>query len=200
MNDVLYERFAVLADRTDDSDWLDVRGRARRGRRHHALAAVAALAAVVAVGAVAAGGRWVFSSQDHRVTAVTQVSLAGRTWRVSLTTGPGRWLPRSCIRLSSPGHQTITGGCGPRVSRLVGPPFGARRFAVPGGQIWVGTTVGFARRIAITGANGRVYAAQTVAAPRGTKTPFRYWALAVDGTARTITAYGARGQRISKAL
>jgi hypothetical protein len=200
MTDVLHERFAALADLTDDSDWLDVRRRARRGRQRVALAAVAALAAAVAAGAVAAGDRWFFSSHDHRVTAVTQVSLAGRTWRVSLTTGPGRWLPHSCIRLTSPGQQTITGGCGPRASRLVGPPFGARRFAVPGGQIWVGETIAFARRIAITDADGRVHSTQTVAAPHNTKTPFRYWVLAVDGTARTITAYDARGRKISKSL
>lgn len=200
MTDVLHERFAALADPIDDSDWLDVRRRARPGRRRHAIVAVAAIAALLAAAAVAAGDRWLFTSQARQVTAVTHVALAGRTWRVSLTTGPGRWLARSCVRLSSPGQQTVTGGCGPRASRLVGPPFGARHFRVPGGQIWVGATVGFTRRISITDVNGHVYTTQAVDAPRGTKTPFRYWALALTAKARTITAYDARGRTISRRL
>jgi hypothetical protein len=199
MTDLLEGRFAALADPTDDSDWRDVQHRAvRRGRARGAVLAVVAVAAVLAAAAVAAGDRWLFASHDHEVTAVTHVSLAGRAWRVSLTTRPG--LPRFCVRLSSPGGPAVAGGCGPGASRLVGPPFGARHFDVPGGQIWVGATVGFARRIAITDADGRVHTTRTVAAPRGTRTPFRYWALALGAPARTITAYDARGRRIGKRL
>ena len=49
MTDILFERFAVLADLTDESDWLDVR---RRARRRHLHIVVAAAAAVVAFAVV----------------------------------------------------------------------------------------------------------------------------------------------------
>jgi hypothetical protein len=71
---------------------------------------------------------------------------------------------------------------------------------VPGGQIWVGATLGFARRVAITDTKGRVHATTAIAAPHGTKTPFRYWVIALDGSARAITAYDDRGHSIRKAL
>ena len=78
--------------------------------------------------------------------------------------------------------------------------FGAVDLKVPGGQIWVGATIGFARRIVITSTAGDTYAADTMAAPTGTKTPFRYWALAVAGTATSITATDAHGHSIRRAL
>ena len=46
MTDILFERFAALADLTDESDWLDVRRRARR--RHLSIVVAAAAAAAVA--------------------------------------------------------------------------------------------------------------------------------------------------------
>lgn len=199
MTDVLLERIAALGDRTDDSDWLDVRRRAR-GRRRRVVGPVAALgAAALAAAALAAGNGWLFRSHDRSVTAVSDVSLHGRTWHVTLTTRPAGGLSRLCVRLSGPGG-TTTPGCGKAPSRLVGPPFGARHVDVEGGQIWVGATVGFTRRIAITGADGHVYSTSAIRAPRGTKTPFRYWALAIGSTARSITAYDARGRAITKRL
>lgn len=200
MTELLEARFAALADRTDDSDWLDVRRRARRRRRGLALPAAAAAAAIVAAASLAAGGTWLFSSHDRQVTAVTHVSLNGHTWRVALTLRAGNWQSRLCVQLSRPGAPAISGGCGPAASRLVGPPFGARRFGVDGGQIWTGATVGFARRISITDTRGQVYTARAIAAPRGTKTPFRYWALALKAPARSISVTGANGRSITKRL
>jgi len=204
MTDMLFERFAALADPTDDSDWTDVRRRARRHGLRIALPIAAAVAALVAAAAMAAAGGWIFSSHDQRVTAVTQVTLHGRTWGISLTTSHGRGF---CFRVSaSPGLRRST-GCGPgfrwvrRVGPSLGPPFGAVPFSVPGGQIWVGATVGFVRRIAITDANGRVHSTPTVAAPRGTRTPFRYWAIALDSTRATaMTAYDTRGRSIHQVV
>ena len=157
MTDVLEARFAALADRNDDSDWLDVRRRARRRGRRWVLPGAAAAAAIVAAASLAAGSGWLFSSHDRQVTAVTHVSLHGHTWRVALTTRAGNWLSRLCVELSRPGAPAINGGCGPAFSRLVGPPFGARHFDVDGGQIWTGAIAGFARRISITDTQGRVH-------------------------------------------
>jgi hypothetical protein len=199
MTDVLAERLTALADRSDDSDWLDVRRRARR-RSGYVVAGAAAAAAIVAAAGLAARGAWLFSSHDRQVTAVTQVTLHGHTWRVALTTRAGSWLSRLCVELSRPGAATIRGGCGPAFSRLLGPPFGARHFDVDGGQIWTGATVGFARTISITDTSGRVRTTRANAAPRGTKTPFRYWALALPTPARSISVTGANGRTLTKRL
>lgn len=48
--DLLAERFAALTNRVDDSDWLDVRRRARTAPRRWLLIPVAAAIAVIAVG------------------------------------------------------------------------------------------------------------------------------------------------------
>jgi hypothetical protein len=194
MTDVLIERFAALADTTNDGDWLDVRRRARRGRSRYAVPALAAAAAVVAAAALAAGGGWLFSARNREVTAVTHVQLHGQDWRVSVTTG-GRL--RFCVRASQAGNPALSTGCSGKPGRM-GPPFGARHLDVTGGQIWVGATVGFTRRIAITDTAGKVHTATAV---RGTKTPFRYWIIALDGTnAQSIAAYDARGRVIRKTV
>jgi hypothetical protein len=198
MTDVLQERISAIADRTDDSDWLDVKRRASRRRRRFVGPAAALVAAAVTAAAVAAGNGWLFHSHDRSVTAVTRVSLHGVAWRVTLTTRPVGGLARLCVRLSSAAGATVSGGCGRAPSRLLGPPFGARHFDIEGGQIWVGAAVGFTRRIAITSADGRVSSTRAITAPRGTKTPFRYWAVAIDSPARSITAYDARGRAITK--
>jgi hypothetical protein len=198
MTDLLEARFATLADRTDDSDWLDVRRRARRPSRKWALIAAAAAAAIVAAASLAAGSAWLFSSHDRQVTAVTHVSLHGHTWRVALTTRAGNWLSRLCVELSRPGAPALSGGCAPAFSRLVGPPLGARHFDVDGGQIWTGAIAGFARRISITDTRGHVHTTRAIAAPPGTKTLFRYWAIALAAPARSIAVYGAHGRVVSK--
>ena len=200
MTDLLEARFAALSDPNDDSDWLDVRLRARRRSRRLALPAAAAAAAIVAAAALGAGGTWLFSTHNRQVTAVTHVTLHGQTWRVALTTRSGSWLSRLCVQLSRPDGSTVDGGCGPGFSRLLGPAFGARHFAVGGGQIWTGATVPFARTIAITDTHGRVYTARAIPAPRGTRTPFRYWALALESPAGSVTVYGADGRVIRKKL
>lgn len=55
MTDVLTERFAAIANTSDDSDWVDVRRRARRSRVRRPLLALAAALAAVAVAAPAFG-------------------------------------------------------------------------------------------------------------------------------------------------
>ncbi len=200
MTDVLADRFAALAQTAPTTDWLDVRRRARRRRRPIAL--VAALAAAIAAAtALAAGGSWVFSTHDRHVTAETRLTVGGRTWHVTVTARTS-YRARFCTRATSAGLSARS-NCremGPGSPRL-GPPLGALKLVVPGGQIWAGATVGFTRRIAITDSNGRLHFAQAVKAPRGTKTPFRYWAIALDGTtARAITSYGSNGRHIRSSL
>lgn len=193
MTDILLERFAALADPADDSDWLDVRRRARRAHVRVSVAAAAAAALVAVAATVAAGGGWIFSTHDRQVTASTSVTLNGKAWDVSITNGA---FGRVCVRITGQ-HTTCTS----RLAQLVrARAFGAVSSKVPGGQIWVGATIGFARRIAITNTEGKVYSADTMKAPKGTRTPFRYWALAVAGSAKSITAYDARGRSIRKAL
>jgi hypothetical protein len=195
VTDVLLARFAALADPTDDSDWLDVRRRARHMHTRVAVAVASAAAVLVAAAALAAGGGWLFSTHDRQVTAATSVSLNGKSWLVSITSGT---FGRVCFRIGEPtGKTTCVGRLGElRRAR----PFGATGSSVPGGQIWVGATIGFARRVVITDSAGRAYTAKAIAAPKGTKTPFRYWALAVAGTAKSITAYDADGHSIRRSL
>ena len=89
---------------------------------------------------------------------------------------------------------------GPGSARL-GPPLGGMSLAVPGGRIWAGATVGFTRRVTITDAAGHVHTAQAVRPPKGTKTPFRYWVIALGASpARSITSYGSNGRKITTKL
>ena len=187
MTDTLAERFAALADTNDDSDWLDVRRRARR-RGRLALPLAAALAAAFAVAAVAGSGGWFFADNGHAVRATTQVVVHGRTWHVSVS--------RLCATVSSPGQPSQSNCHTP-----LGPPFGARSFDVDGGQIWVGTPLRFIRSISITDARGGVHTVSTTAPPRGTKTPTRYWVIALHGTkAASISARDSRGHTFRKTV
>jgi hypothetical protein len=195
MTDALLERFAALAE-NGDGDWSDVRRRARGAGLRVAVPAAVAAAAIAAAAALAATGGWVFSTHDRQVTARTDIVLAGRTWRVSYSAST-RARAVFCLRASSPGTATRS-SCtemGPGSPRLA-PPLGAMKLTVPGGQIWVGATVGFTRRVAITDAAGRVHKAQAVRPPKGTKTPFRYWVIALASAARSITSYGPNGRMI----
>jgi hypothetical protein len=68
MTDVLMERFGAIANASDDSDWLDVRSRARRGRLRRPLLALVAVIAAIAVVAPAFGLHRVvidFLSAEH---------------------------------------------------------------------------------------------------------------------------------------
>lgn len=199
MTDALFERFAALAD-NEAGDWSEVRRRARGARLRLAVPAAAIAAAIAAAAALAATGGWVFSTSDRQVTARTSVVVAGRTWHVSYSAGT-RMHAVFCLRASSTGiaarsRCTEMGRGSPRL----GPPLGAMKLAVPGGQIWAGATVGFTRRVAITDAAGNVHKAQAVRPPKGTKTPLRYWVIALASPARTITSYGANGRTITTKL
>jgi hypothetical protein len=196
MTDILFERFAALADLTDDSDWLDVRRRARHRHLQIAVAAAAAVAVAVVTAGLAATGGWVFSTHDHKVTAAATVSLNGKTWNVSVTS---MRFGRLCFRVAGPGGPAPTCS-GPLGTLVRARPLGAVKVNVPGGQIWLGATIGFTRRVAITNDRGQMYTTDTIAAPKTTKTPFRYWALAVAGTAESLTAYDAKGHSIRKSL
>lgn len=200
MTDMLFERFAALAEDGND-DWSDVRRRARQRRARVAAPVTLAVAALVTAGAFAATGGWIFSSSDRQVTARTDVVVAGRTWQVSYSAST-RLHAVFCLRVSSSGAATRS-RCtemGPGSPRL-GPPLGGMKLAVPGGQIWAGATVGFTRRVAITDAAGHVHTAQAVRPPKGTKTPFRYWVIALGASpARSITSYGSNGRKITAKL
>ena len=200
MNDIVGERFAALADLTGGSDWHDVRRRARRARARVVAPAAVAAAAIVAAGAFAATGGWIFSSSARQVTARTHVVVAGRTWQVSYSAST-RLHAVFCLRASAAGAtRSKCTEMGPGSPRL-GPPLGGMKLAVPGGQIWAGATVGFTRRVAITDAAGQVHTAQAVRPPKGVKTPFRYWAIALGASpARSITSYGSNGRKITTKL
>jgi hypothetical protein len=197
MTDLLLERFAELADDTDDSDWDEVR---RRARRRYAVPVLAVAAATVTAAAVAGTSGWLFTSHDRQVTAVTYVAFHGGRWRIALSTRAGHWLSRPCVRFTRPGGATIAAGCSGATNLGLGLPFSAEHVVVDGGQIWAGATPAFVRRIAITDDAGDVHSTPTAAAPRGTRTPFRYWVVALDGNARVITAYGAGGRAFRRTL
>jgi hypothetical protein len=194
VTDLLAERFAALTGPAAEADWLDVRRRARPARTPAAIALAAVFCAGVAAATVAAANGWLFASHARQVTAVTHVTFRGEEWRVSITTG-GRL--RVCVRLSRPGRLTMAAGCGTSPPRPIVLPLGARHVDVDGGQIWVGSTLGFTRRIAITDTAGRVHTTRPVAAPRGAKTPFRFWVVPIDsGKATSIAVSDRRGRTL----
>lgn len=200
MNDAMTERFAALTE-NEDGDWSDVRRRARSARLRVAVPAAAVAAGVVTAAALAATGGWVFSSSARQVTARTDVTVAGRTWHVSYSAST-RIRAVFCLRASTSGSapRSKCTEMGPGSPRL-GPPLGGMELAVPGGQIWAGATVGFTRRVAITDAAGHVHTAQAVRPPKGTKTPFRYWVIALGASpARSISSYGSNGRTITTKL
>jgi hypothetical protein len=202
MTDVLTERFAALADLRDDSDWLDVRRRARRRRTRVALPVAVVAAALAATAAFAAvNGNWIFRTQDGTVTARTQVSLAGRTWQVSLKT----LAPEISVCLQAASGTTVRSMCQAGLRRStnvpIGAPYGALHLNVAGGQLWMGITLGFVRRVSITDATGRGYSTPTIDAPRAAKTPFRYWAIAIaNPPAKAISAYDDQGRKLPRYL
>ena len=209
MTDILAERFAALADTTDDGDWLDVRRRARPRRRWLAAGAAAA-AAVAATAALAASGSWVFSHAGSKVTAVTHVSFHGATWTVAVTTGKAQWF---CIRLTPGGGAAATKGCGmsllplPAVIQRLevatrttpGFPFGGLRYGDGAGELWFGTARADVTRIAITDDRGQVHSAQTVGAPASLRTATRFWAIPLPSShARSIGGYLANGKLVKR--
>lgn len=195
----LAERLGALADDNDDSDWLDVRRRARRRARLALPVAVVAAALAATAAVAAATGHWIFNSHDDRLTAQTQVVVGGRTWHAALTTDIAPQLS-VCIQISTAGEvtrSTCRAGFRGTKQQPIAFPYGALRLKVPGGQIWMGMTLLFVRRVAITDANGHVLSTRTIRAPRGTKTPFRYWAIGVSATpVRSITAYDDQGLKL----
>src|SRR5436305_2399511 len=99
MSDLLSERFALITDPTDDSDWLEVRRRARTRSRLVAAAVVAATFALLAAAALAASQHWRFFAEGTTVTvnphtgsvahradvrAVTTVQYHGTPWRLTV--------------------------------------------------------------------------------------------------------------------
>jgi hypothetical protein len=195
MTDLVAERFAALAETTDDSDWLDVRRRARRRRARFVVPVALVAAAAIAAGAVAASGGWLFTGHDKAVLATTHVTVGGQSWQVTLTSNHGARVSYVCIGAMS-GSKPAGGGTCDMVATHA--PFTAARVDVPGGgQIWAGTTLGRMTRITVVDAAGRSHSAVPVEAPKGTKTPFRYWAVAVPRTiGMTLVAQFANGRSI----
>lgn len=194
MTDALAERFAALADHADDSDWLDVRRRARR-RVRVALPAAVVSAALCAAAAIAASGGWLFSGNGSALVGVTHVTINGTDWRVTLNdrkTGDTSFI---VVSATSGGARSRGGIADVTALGSDGARFAAASTFVPGGSIWAGTTQASIVRVSITDYAGHAYAANTVAPPQRTKTPYRFWAIAVTGApAATLKTYTADGK------
>jgi hypothetical protein len=220
MTDVLDERFAALADPTDDGDWLDVRRRARRPHGRLLLAAAAAVAGIAAVAALAATDGWIFSRSGSQVTGVTHVSFHGHTWTVSVSTnGRSRFCTHAdstcggpfCAKLTGPRTESTCGiylvplpgklGTTPLVLVVRRPlPFGALRLRDGAGELWFGEARADVRRIVISDGRGHAFTARTVAAPASLRTTTRFWVLPLPASyARTIAAYSASGGLVKRA-
>jgi hypothetical protein len=151
---------------------------------HRRLVAVAAVVAgCLAAVAVAASGGWLFASNGQQIIGVTHVTLAGRSWRVTLKQQPEHNGVARLLAYASSGTTTSVRAAGLMSTQFVVKPFTALRVDVPGGEVWAGTTRSTIRTISITYYSGRVYSTNTIAAPHATKTPYRYWTLAVPGVA-----------------
>jgi len=217
MTDLLAERFAAFADVTDDSNWLDVRRRARRGRRRFVPLIAAAAAVIVVAAALAAGGGWLFTKGGGEVQGTTHVQFHGKTYTAqALMDKGGRsfcilLVPHQAISLADDLNNSVARGCGGSVltvkglpqsllpsSAPTGPAFGALNFDQGRGQIWFGDTRPTIDTIAITDTHGHVFRTQT-AAPASMQTAFRIWIVALPtSTAQTIAGYDKHGTLVQR--
>jgi hypothetical protein len=211
MNDVLADRLSALVDTRDDSNWRDVRRRARRSRPRYVAApvAAAAAAAVVAAAALGAGSGWLFTKQDDGANGSTQIRFHDETWSLmSFMTNDGRWVSLDLVRAGK-AVARASGGSALTVKGVpqgllqkgaaVGPAFGARFLEDRGGQIWFGDARPEVASIQITDRRGRVYRT-TTAAPQGSiRVAFRLWVVGLPAsTAVTIAGFDARGRLVDR--
>lgn len=206
MTNALVERFAALADTTDDGDWLDVQRRSRRSRRRFVVPAVLVAAAVLAAAALAADS-WLFPRTPDSVTAITHVQFHGASWRIYLTVTPDRAF---CATLTRGATRRQPGGCNvwvqpiPLVVRssntftikLTTPPVDGLRHVDGRGELWYGVAQANVARISITDTKGHVTSTETVVAPKTTR---RFWALPLPSShAMFISGYTASGGLIKR--
>jgi hypothetical protein len=214
------ERISPAAEaRAESPDWQqvlrrrDMAGGSRRlvwaGPRTRRARMVVPIAIVVAscvvAAAVAASGGWLFRGHGHHIVGVTQVTVKGRSWRVTLTqlSHVNHANVSTLLVQASSGNLTLSpkkegvGGFTP-LQFLVRPFTAVRGPFVPGGQIWAGITRSTIRSVSITDYAGHVFTTNTIAAPRASKTPYRYWALAVssEGLATFFTTHDVSGKTI----
>jgi hypothetical protein len=218
MTDLLAERFARLADPTDDSDWHDVRRRAGREHRRYAIPIAAAVATIAVAAALAAGGGWLFTNGfGGNVQGTTQVEFHGNTYASqTLMAKGGRFfcillLPHRAASWATDLNDFVARGCGASVltvkdlpqqlvppSTPTGPAFGALRFDQSPGQIWFGDTRPTIHSIVITDTQGHAFRTRT-AAPPTMKTAFRVWIVALpSSTAQTIAGYDEHGTLVQR--
>jgi hypothetical protein len=206
MTDLLAERFALLADTTDDSDWLDVRRRARRARRFALPVAALVAAALVGATALAAGGGWLFKGRGGEVTATRTLFFRGTTYRLTVNKLAGDLV---CTHLDDSQGRRLATGCGvpvlgekPAYHRPHVPPiplsFATSNFgvAVPGGEIWFGAARSNVARVTLRNAAGRMLATGTTAAPPSLKTKLRFWSIATRVHGLDLTAYNFAGNPV----
>jgi hypothetical protein len=214
MIDPLAERFFPLEDFSDDSDWLDVRRRARRGKPIVVIVVVA-VAVVLAAAALAATNSWLFDAEHGRTTGETTVSLHGHTYAIELQLWrDGRYFGLHLFGDRAHTHELIAAYGGsilaapnapavPLIPRLkpTGQAMFGMSYRVDGGEIWFGDARPEVAKIVVLDTRGHAAETATVAPPRAFKTAFRFWALALPSSyGRTIVAYDAHGALVDRRL
>ncbi len=199
MTDVLAERFSALADATDDSDWLEVRRRARRGRRSALPTAALAAAALVAATAVAAGGGWLFTGHRNGATATRTISFHGTTYTLTVDTFADGALCMSLGKLHGPrlAHPCVVPVLSDsplKRALTTWLPVGHLVAEVRGGEVAFGAARPDIARVAVTNAAGKTFTTPTSAGPASLKPRLRFWAMAFPGRARRLTAFNAAGK------
>ncbi len=197
MTDLLAERFAALADTTDDRDWLDVRRRARRGRRL-VLPAAALVTAAAAAAALAAGG-WLFTAHSNGVTATRTIAFHGSRYTLTVDTFSDGML---CLKLEGLRARKPISLCDVPVPLdsearrrfTTWLPLDTLKIGVPGGQIAFGAARHDITKITVTNSAGRTFATTTVATRPPARSSIRFWAIAAPGRIGSITAFNASGR------
>ena len=199
MIDPLAERFFPLEDLEDDSDWLDVRRRARR-TKPIVLIVIVAVAVLVAAAALAAADTWVMSPQYGQPTGERTVTFHGHryTIKLSLLDGGGRFF---AMLLSDRGDRreelvaSYGGGFLPAADpEADAPAVSPASYRSGGGEIWYGDARAKVARVVVVDVHGRRFTADTSAAQARFGSRFRFWSLALQSSyARTILGYDADG-------
>jgi hypothetical protein len=210
MIDPLAERFLPLEDLYDDSDWLDVRRRARRARPI-VLVVIVAVAAILAAAAWSASGTWLFGSSNGQPTAERTVTLHGHayTLRMSPIDGTGRFFAL-LLYGQGPHAEELTAVYGgaffppPKGPALASPTKGgdatvAVNYRTRDGDIWYGDARPDVRRVVVLDTRGRAHPTDTVEPPKQLVTRFRFWAVALDAAyGKTIVAYDGDGNVVDR--
>lgn len=198
MIDPLAERFFPLEDLEDDSDWLDVRRRARR-TKPIVLIVIVAVAVVVAAAALAAANTWVTAPQYGQPTGERTVTFHGHryTIKLSLLDRGGRFFAMLLYDHGDRRDELVASYGGGFLPVAHPPTVSPASYRSGGGEIWYGDARAKVARVVVVDVHGRRFSADTSAVQARFGARFRFWSLPLQSSyARAILGYDAGGDLV----